>query len=287
MTSSIKQLARALIPRRVRVWLRNPVLTLRYLRDEVHYRLGRYRQVELRPGWRVRCHPAAYRGGYYVCRDDPEQAAELDCFIRHCRPGMVLFDIGAHFGPFCLAALHYGGDEARALAVEPSPLAVRMMRLQARLNRLTPRWQVQQAAAGDHVGVESLVEAGLLANGYFVAPDVGHDEAEITQVPCVTIDWLVQQTGWVPTHIKIDVEGAEHAVLAGGIAVLRREPAPLLFLEMHNEMVRKRGQDPRATLGLLHDLGYRCYDSQDRPLSDESILSARLIRIVARRELAA
>ena len=84
---------------------------------------------------------------------------------------MVLFDLGAHFGLFSLAALHYGGIGSRAVAVDPSPAAMRMMRVEARLNNIADgRWRLVQAAVTNQVGVQQMVAAGVHSAGYYVAP---------------------------------------------------------------------------------------------------------------------
>ena len=72
----------------------------------------------------LRSRHSAFHRGYSWCTSDDELIEELDSFIAHCRRGMVLFDVGAHFGVFSLAALHYGGPDAIAVAVDPSPAAV-------------------------------------------------------------------------------------------------------------------------------------------------------------------
>jgi hypothetical protein len=87
----------------------------------------------------------------------------------------------------------------------------------------------------------------------------------------------------VPTHIKIDVEGCEAAVLRGGRKTLSQPSGPLLFVEIHNEMVRLLGGDPRETLSLLRDFGYRTFTANDLPIDDEGILSEPLIRIMAKK----
>jgi hypothetical protein len=77
--------------------------------------------------WEVRCHPAA-APLFEIFRTDPGQSAELASFIHNCRPGMRLLDAGAHFGFFALAALRYGGKDARVLCVEASPGAVKVLK---------------------------------------------------------------------------------------------------------------------------------------------------------------
>jgi len=85
----------------------------------------------------------------------------------------------------------------------------------------------------------------------------------------------------MPTHIKIDVEGDEAAVLRGGRGIFQQPSRPLLFIELHNRMVRARGGDPEETLLLLKDLEYETYALDGRALDSGAILDLPLIRIVA------
>jgi len=278
----LKRMARLLLPRRVRNWLRSPSASLRFVWEEIGYRLGNVQTVELRPGWTIRCHPLAWRCAYSPFLTDPEQAEELDSFVRHCQPGMVLFDIGAHFGVFSLAALHYGGESARVVAADPSALAAHMLRIMMTLNGVADRCLIEQKAVSDHVGQERIVEVGVIAAGYAVPPDQSHPPGETTTVPTLTLDALAERHGLIPTHLKIDVEGYERTVLEGGRQLLDRH-GPVVFLELHNAMIRERGEEPRAVLRILHDLGYQLFDSNQQPITDDKLLAVPLVRFVARR----
>jgi len=281
MVAVAKAVARALIPRRLRNWLRRPGASLAWLRDSLAHAAGRDRLVAIRPGWSVRCHPAAYRCDYRVFVDDPEQALELDTFIANCSDAMTLLDLGAHFGLFSLAALHYGGPGARALAVDPSPTAVRMLRCQARLNGVERRLEVIHAAASAREGTLDLVDAGVAAGGYYV-PAERHPMGERTAVPSVTIDSLARAAPGRLTHIKIDVEGAEAEVLRGARAVLTSAHAPILFVELHNAISARVGRDPIEALSLLADRGYALFRLDGTPATPEWILERDLVRIIAR-----
>lgn len=57
---------------------------------------------------------------------DADQAAPFDGFFATCRAGMVLFDIGAHFGIFSGLAL-ITGYAATVVAVDSSPTSINMI----------------------------------------------------------------------------------------------------------------------------------------------------------------
>ena len=283
MVAATKALARALIPRRFRNWVRSPARSLWWARDHLAHLLGQDQLVDIRAGWTVRCHPAAWRLAYRAHVEDPEQVPELDAFITHCTTGMVLVDAGAHFGLFSLAALHYGGREAVAVAVDPSPAAARMLRVQARLNGVEGQLTIIQAAVAARDGTIALVDAGIGSAAYFVQPERQHGVAERTSVPAVTVDSVAAGLRSPPTHLKIDVEGFEAEALRGARKTLACPHPPLLFLELHNEIVVRAGGDSGESLAILENCGYAVFDPSGARLDRDAILSRPLVRVMARR----
>jgi FkbM family methyltransferase len=150
---------------------------------------------------------------------------------REVRPGMTVYDAGAHLGFFTLALARLAGAGGRVYAFEPLPENARRLRENLELN---------PAAAGTVTMVEAAVadsagrarfrwrgdssQAGLAASG---------ESAEV-EVECITLDEFAwSANARVPELIKLDVEGAEGRVLAGARRVLR-EARPVWLIEVHN-----------------------------------------------------
>ena len=280
--SLFKSVARSVLPRPARNWLRSPVESLHYVYDEGLFSLGVVRQLEIRPGWRLSAHPGAFRMAFWAQVHDSEQVGEFDRFVSTCRTDMVLFDIGAHFGLFSLAALHYA-PSAFCVAVEPSRLAARMLRLHATLNYPERRLLIRRAAAGASVGTARMVDAGIQSRGYFITAEGYRRAGDVTLVPAVTVDALAAEYGVSPTHLKIDVEGDEAGVLAGATRALRAHGArrPIVFLELHNEIIRARGDMPGRALDILTACGYRIEAPSGAPLSVHDAVRPAVTRLVA------
>ncbi len=97
------------------------------------------------------------------------------------------------------------------------------------------------------------------------------------------IDQMTSQFG-PPTHIKIDVEGHEAAVLRGARATLCQF-SPVLFLELHNEMVVSGGDNPNVALDELAQLHYDTFAPDGDTIDRGSILVKPIVRIVAKHKV--
>lgn len=272
-----KNIIRVAVPRPVRNWLRSPSKSTEWLWDSAQFSLGATKTLELLPGWFLKCHPYAYKVYHEAQIADPEQSLEFRNFTSHCAANMLLFDIGAHFGVFSLAAAHYGG---RAIAVDPSPMAMRMVTTEVSLNSCRDRIQTLQAAVSDAKGVMEMLTSGVFSAGYFRVAN-GRLKKDLTRTRATTIDEMAFSYG-VPTHIKIDVEGYEAAVLRGARDILSRA-SPLLFVELHNEMVAADGGDPNAALEELERYRYATFSLEGGEISPGAILQQPIIRVVAKR----
>src|SRR5271166_3974021 len=177
-----KSVVRATVPRTVRNWLRSPSKSTQWLWDASRFYVGSTETLQLQPNWTLICHPHAYRVAYQAQIIDPEQRKEFQNFVVHCSCTMFLFDIGAHFGIFSLAAAHFGG---KAIAVDPSSTATRMIETQAAINRLTSQIQVLRAAVSESPGVMEMLSSGVFSHGYLKVVKK-RSKSELTQVDAVS-----------------------------------------------------------------------------------------------------
>lgn len=273
----LKHLIRASVPRPVRNWLRSPSASMAWVWDAAMFSFGFTETLRISPDISIICHPRAFKVAYEAQIVDPEQSAEFQKFLSYCSAKMFLFDIGAHFGVFSLAAAHFG---ATAIAVDPSPIATQMIAKQAALNGWTSKIQIVQAAVNDAGGTVDMLSTGVFGNGYFKF-DTARLRKELTRTPAITIDQMASKFG-APTHIKIDVEGQEAAALRGGRETFKQF-SPVLFLELHNEMIAAQGGDRNAALDEVKSLGYGILSLDGMELDRTAIFEKPLIRVVASR----
>ncbi len=269
--------ARRWVPRNVRMAVLHPRSSLTWLGETLADRAGLHVSCRMADDWTVRC-TATSRDDFGLFMRKPAIAAELAAFRRHATPGMVLFDVGAHFGAFSLATLRYGGADARVVAVEPSTAAARVLKANLALNDATSRVTVHEAAVGAVDGSLEMLSAGAGGGQYFVA--VHGPRPDAISIREYTLPSLAAASGLQPTHVKIDVEGYEGAVLDGAADWLEKQ-RPVVFLELHCEMLRSRKRDPRQVLGQLRDIGYVLLGADDGVLDADAAVQKNIVRLVA------
>jgi FkbM family methyltransferase len=272
----IKSIIRVLVPRGVRNWLRSPVKSLTWLWQSARFRCGFKNRLEISDRHSLLCHPLVYRAAQTAQVRDPEQSAEFHQFVLQCHPGMFLFDVGASFGIFSLACARLGG---KAIAIDPSRIATKMIAKQLKLNNLNDSVRILESAIGDTDGTIDMLSAGIYSDGYY-RYESGRDKRELLRVHVTTIDHLVERFGQ-PSHLKIDVEGYEAAVIRGARELLKRS-SPLVFIELHNEMVRASGGDLTFCVNELLALSYKIFSAYGTPLSVEQALKPPICRVLAK-----
>jgi len=192
-------------------------------------------KIKIREDFNLKVHPTAYRISYRAFIDGSVRA-ELDNFINHCTPNMILYDVGSQFGIFSLAALHYTKNSI-AIAFDPSPKCIRLMEIIRDINGFDDRFFINQIAIGDRNDIILFQNAGAKGGYQYKYIRSGHNGI---QVIMKKLDQILFETKIKPTHIKIDVEGFGMFVLKGAKYILK-EITPKIFLEIHNEYLKDFG----------------------------------------------
>jgi FkbM family methyltransferase len=157
-----------------------------------------------------------------------------EAMLRHLGKGGVFYDIGANLGFFAMLGAHLAGlDTGRVYAFEAAPDNAEAIRRNAELN-VIPNIEVFAKAVSSHTGRGRLQVVD--DQSWSKLADYGeHPFTEkVIDVDLVAIDDLVQGgTILPPTLVKIDVEGAEIAVIEGMRRTIE-EHRPAIICELHD-----------------------------------------------------
>ena len=136
------------------------------------------------------------------------EGAEMAFVLHALRPGDLFVDVGANIGSYTVLAA--GAVGADVISVEPVPSTFDSLRRNVRLNDLDERVQCVNAGLGESEG-ELHFTAGQDTTNHVLAPG---ESTESVPVRVMRLDDLCARR--IPAIIKIDVEGYEQAVIAGG-----------------------------------------------------------------------
>ena len=246
-----------------------------------------YRQVLFRTGLRVTARQKI--GGYGPFRMSGEFAfsdlehwggahnSGFEFCVEACRGKACVLDIGAHIGLVTMPVSSVLIPSGKVFAFEPSRANRDTLKKHLNLNGID-NVEVVESLVGDcdiddvvfyeHAGVSGMNTRAPIKSGETYA------ETHHTQT---TLDSFCQTRGLRPDVIKIDVEGAEFAVLEGARKTLAAA-RPLLVISIHPQHLKALGREADELHGLAAASGYTVSDTDGRPVDsfqlDEYVLTA-------------
>ena len=185
------------------------------------------------------------RGDVVISRQIREQGIwepfETELVRRSLAPGGVFLDVGANLGYFTVLGAAWVGDAGRVYAFEPEPRNFRLLQTNLDLNGYAGRVTVCEAALSDRSGTGYLkLHPDNLGDHQLVEPAAGAVEVALVEGAA----WFREREARLDL-VKIDVQGAEHAVVRGLMPLLHASGPGAL------RSAGTRGADLIATLASL------------------------------------
>lgn len=176
--------------------------------------------------------------------------------------GARFVDVGANIGWFALNAARIVGPEGRVFAFEPRADSVARLAASVAENGFTDRVSVFPCALADRPGrlkigwargTDNPGGTWLMASEALLA---AHRDDALQETEVRTLDEALD--GADVDLIKMDVEGAEHLVVRGGIETLRRCRPPILAELSFETLPLVSGVTAEEFVAALAAEGYRC-----------------------------
>jgi FkbM family methyltransferase len=172
---------------------------------------------------------------------------EVELWRKFLKPGSTVIDAGANLGTLSLALADIVGESGRVLAFEPQPETHDLLQRNVSDNPLGSRIQPWDCALGAAEGETRMPSLAALTHKNYGGAAMGFGELPVKVRP---LDAIVNCK---IDFIKIDVEGAEVAILLGARDTIEKYK-PILYIENHPE--QPQGDLIRA----VRALGYRAWE---------------------------
>jgi FkbM family methyltransferase len=141
---------------------------------------------------------------------------------QFARKNTTFFDVGANIGLLSIPILSIAPD-VEVVSFEPSPAVLPFLKKTWLQSPFQSRWHIIEKALGNYEGTTSFSQHQKLGDDAYdgIRPTHRRGETKTVEIPITTLDtvWRERATPSV-SLIKIDVEGAELAVLEGASACI-------------------------------------------------------------------
>ena len=181
---------------------------------------------------------------------------ETALFEGEIGPGDVVVDVGANVGYYTLLAARLVGPTGKVYAFEPDPDAFALLSENVRLNGLG-NVVLSSKALADEPGRMTLYRNPANRGDHRLYEPDG-DRKGVT-VDVSTLDVELADVRGVAL-LKIDTQGAECTILAGGAEFLARERDLGIIMEYTPKYIRALGRDPEHCLRDLAAAQFEFYD---------------------------
>lgn len=183
----------------------------------------------------------------YFDRFEPDMKMAVD---RYVKPGQNILDIGANIGAHTLRFARNLQGKGVVYAFEPSSYAFRKLSKNISLNSFSNIITFQVALS------ESNVANSTFSGRSSWTTDGGRsDDQSVVDFKRLD-DWWSEQRHPAIALIKIDTDGNEYGVFAGGTRLLKN-CLPIILMEVVWKHFHEPGRNP---LLLLQEIGYQFYD---------------------------
>jgi len=180
-------------------------------------------------------------------------------------PGGTFIDVGANYGFYSLLASYLGGKESVVCAFEPQPRLAKALEMSKQENQFS-QLRIKRMVLGEKPGEVSffIPDTGSGVGSLFQEHASGVRPVIENRVRMETLDTACQIEKLQRVDIvKLDVEGAELAVLKGGAATINLYH-PIIWFEMNPSSQQAAGHHQEEIYSFLECLGYlRFYDLDD------------------------
>jgi FkbM family methyltransferase len=240
--------------------------------------MGKFPPIRwVRDSWRRKARKDVVEIDGHIIRVDPLDSLDLSVFGAYepevlrlfaeiLHPGDVAVDVGANIGHHTLFMARAVGPTGKVYAFEPAPQNFDLLCLNVKANNYSNVILNQKAVLDQPRQVNLFLSGENLADHRVY--DAAHDRAAVSVEGVCLDEELAGESGKV-TLVKMDVQGAEMAVLKGMEQVMKSNPHMTLLMEFWPHGLSMAGTDPLEVLDHLTRHGFSFFDVKNPQRSFE------------------
>ncbi len=184
---------------------------------------------------------------------------EITFFLEHLKDDMTLVDVGANIGLYTCLGLASPEHTGRIVSFEPHPESLEYLRQNISSNKGDQEVVLVESAAAESNGEMTLYINPENKGDNRLYP--ANELEAATTIQTRSIDSVCDEHGITSIEfLKIDVQGAEHGVIKGGMKTLTNSTQCVLMTEFWPEGIRAAGGQPEQYAEDLQSLGFELHE---------------------------
>lgn len=203
-----------------------------------------------------------------------EKGSEM-VFMSVIQSGMTVVDIGANLGLYTLRALRAG---CIVHSFEASPEIYQLLNKNIKANGFAESGKIHSynKAVADKEGYAPFyIEKEMCGHSNLYSAET--DDSSTINVETVALDHFLKNIDKIDV-VKIDVEGAEYAVLKGMENLIKSNPQVKILIEFAPCNIERAGISPKELLYLIRSFGFKYYLIHNDTGELSSILDEELLQ---------
>jgi FkbM family methyltransferase len=199
-------------------------------------------------------------------------------------PGMTFVDVGAHIGLLTLAGARSVGNTGQVFAIEPGPVAFDALCQTITISGLGANIHAKCQAVGARQERQTFYIRNVIGHSSLMPSTLSEPGIEEIEVEVSPLDNIVPEGKRVDV-VKIDVEGAELAVLNGMRRIIAENPHLAIIAEYGPAHLREQGITPENWFAPFGDCGFESYliderSGDARPMQLHELIDVESVNIL-------
>ena len=172
------------------------------------------------------------------------------------KPSSVFIDVGANEGYFSVIGAQLVKKLGKVVAVEPQKRLRPVLEKNFQLNGLDNVLLIEKAVSNE-IGVATIYISPTTNPGSTSLHQSTSYKLPTEVIGTVTLSEVFRIAEIeIADLVKMDIEGFEYEAILGSPELFREHRIKYLALELHPEMIQKRGFEPKEISAFLRECGY-------------------------------